>query len=185
MLTTKGNTKVEEPKVIYFVGLDRSGKTTTRKRLAEITGEKYITFDRSYIDNLVYDEVLRGKRIEKTFIKRYFNRFSRLPGQSIVFIDISPRISCKRALETEGIEYDVELMEATRLGFLKYLKIAKGYGIEVIIIKPGKKTQDGIAKQIVKTLEKDVSTPKKKVYNSGNKTKRCIASKEKKKLRRR
>ena len=42
-------------------------KTSTRKRFAELSGEKFITFDRSYIDNLVYDEVLRKKVFEKFF----------------------------------------------------------------------------------------------------------------------
>jgi len=150
-----------EPRVIYFTGLDRCGKTSTRKRFAELSGERFITFDRSYIDNLVYDEVLRKKVFDKSFLDRYFKRFSQLPGQCIVFLDVDPKTTYKRAIATEGIEYDLNLLETTRKSFLKYLKIASRARIETIIIKPMSKTIDKIASEVLKSLEKGVSKLKK------------------------
>ena len=150
-----------EPRVVYFTGLDRCGKTSTRKRFAELSGEQFITFDRSYIDNLVYDEVLRKKVFDKSFIDRYFGRFAKLPGQIIVFLDTDPKTTYKRAVETEGIEYDLSLLEATRKSFLKYLKTAAKARIDIVIIRPMSKTIDQIANEVLKKLNKGVSKSKK------------------------
>ena len=150
-----------EPTVVYFTGLDRAGKTSTRKRFAEISGERFITFDRSYVDQLVYDEVLRKKVFDKSFLDRYFKRFSQLPGQCIVFLDVDPKTTYKRAIATEGIEYDLGLLERTRKSFLKYLKTAASAGIDTVIVKPMSKTIDKIASEVLKTVEKVVSKSKK------------------------
>lgn len=169
-----------EPRVVFFTGLDRCGKTSTRKRVAELSGEKFITFDRSYLDNLVYDEVLRKRIFEVSFINSYFNRFSQLPGQCIVFLDVDPKTTYKRAIKTEGIEYDLDLLEATRKSFLKYLRTAENAAIETIIIKPGNKTIDEVANEVLKKLKKGVSSLKKVKYNS-IRNRKCIASKNKNK----
>jgi len=141
------------PTIIYFTGLDRCGKTSLRKKFATITGERYCTFDRSYVDNLVFDEVLRKQFFDEDYLKRYFYRFSQLTRQYIIFLDVDPEITYKRAIETEGTSFDLEQLKTIRNAFIKYLEIAANAGIGTLTIKPGDKTIDELAEHVKRVLK--------------------------------
>lgn len=138
--------------VIFFTGLDRCGKTTTRKMFAENTNQRFITFDRSPIDNLVYNEMFRDDKFNESTLKKYLNRFLSMGNVYIVRLLLDIKEINKRAKKTEGIKYDViELVQCSQL-FDKYLCIAKNQGFNIIEIECNGKTVKKIVEEVISKI---------------------------------
>ena len=140
-------------KVIFFTGLDRCGKTSTRKLFAKMTGERHVTFDRSFLDNLVYDEVYRYTQYFSEDVKRFFAPFTQLGDATwIVYICVAYDEINRRAKETENTEYaicDLRQMEAS---FNKYLAIAEDLGIHCLFVTGTGKTVEEIVDETIKKV---------------------------------
>ena len=135
--------------IIFFTGLDRCGKSSTRKEFSLVTEQKYFTFDRSFVDNIVYGEIFRKIVLDEMTLESVMKRFSLLGNIYIVRLVLDFEEINKRAKETEGIGYSInELDECSKL-FDKYLDIAQLYGIEVVTIDCNKKNIEKIVKEVV------------------------------------
>lgn len=60
--------------IIIFEGLDRSGKTTTKKEMERLTNYKYICIDRMYLTAICYEKI----KNRKNNINDYYNQFEKL-----------------------------------------------------------------------------------------------------------
>ena len=139
--------------IIYFSGLDRSGKSTTRKEFAVKTNQKYFTWDRSFVDNIVYDEAFRNIRLSELEIKEVIERFTNAKNVYIVHMVLSIEEVNRRTKVSEGSEYPVnELLLCSKL-FYKYFQYASHYGAKVIRVECDNKTVDEIVSEIVTTIE--------------------------------
>ena len=142
---------MSDRKTVYFCGLDRVGKSTTRKIYSEQSGQKNITFDRSPIDNLVYDEIVRGCIHNDVYIENFINDFFPNSDNYIVFLTINNEEINKRSEETEGITYNKEFLNDTVKCFNKYFKFLKKK-VKVIKIKCEKKTPFQIALMVKRKI---------------------------------
>ena len=140
--------------VVMFSGLDRTGKTTVRKRFAEQTNQRYITFDRSFIDNFVFDSIFRTPPLltERT---KVINRFFAI-DPIIVFFDLNVKEIIKRARETENIEYRADELKKIYKSFLIYLKMIEERGFRVIYINCNHKTVEQVTNEVVKKVKKEI-----------------------------
>lgn len=139
--------------IVFFSGLDRTGKTTTRKEFARLTGEKYITFERSPIDNIVYDEYFRGIMLTGTELQDIIMRFSYLDNVYVVRLILSFDEINKRAEETEGIRYPINELEGCSELFEKYFEIAQQLGINIINVTCDGKSINEIANEIYRKIK--------------------------------
>jgi len=138
--------------IIMFTGLDRCGKSTTRKAFAEYTNQKFITFDRSFVDNFVFDEVFRGEPDFGEFI-RVATKFAEL-RTTIVFLGLSYDEINKRTLATEKFEYDMVELKRVKEVYEKYLDAADDLGINIVVIDCNKKTTEQIIKETCEEFDR-------------------------------
>lgn len=135
--------------IVFFSGLDRTGKTTTRKQFAVQTNQKYITFDRSPIDNIVYDEAFRGKRVSEMGLETFIKKWKSLGEVYIVHMTLGFDEVNKRTKATEGSDYPMdELVLCSKL-FEKYFKYAEHYGIKMVRVQCDEKSVDHIVNEII------------------------------------
>ena len=138
--------------IIFFSGLDRTGKTTTRKQFAVQTNQKYITFDRSPIDNLVYDEAFRRKQVSEFGRREFYEKFKRLGDVYIVHMTLDFEEVNKRTKASEGSEYPMgELVLCNHL-FNLYFEEAEQSGIKMIRVQCDNKTVDEVVNEVVSKL---------------------------------
>jgi len=145
---------------IYFTGVDRVGKSTTRKAYAMATGEGDITFDRSPVDNLVYDTIFRQAHYPKRNIEEYMLRLRQEFETYIVYLGLDFKEVNKRYKRTEGGTYDLEELRLVSALFKKLLKVASKCGVNVIYIDCNGKSVDEIVKETKRRILK---------WNPGNK----------------
>jgi len=138
--------------IIMFTGLDRAGKSTTRKAFAEYTNQKFITWDRSFVDNFVFDEVFREKPDIGEFL-RIATKFAEL-RTTIVFLGLSYDEINKRTLATENFEYDMVELKRVKEVYEKYLDIADELGIGIVVVDCNEKTTEQIIKETCEELDR-------------------------------
>lgn len=134
--------------IIYFEGLDRTGKSSTRIKFAQATNQKYITFDRGILSNLVYDEMFRGKVLPWERIKTLVERFNRLQSTYFVYLSLSNNEINRRAKETEGIEHPIGELIACEKLFTKYIKAVTTLGLNVTTINCDGKTLEEVVEEV-------------------------------------
>jgi len=137
---------------IMFTGLDRCGKTTTRKLFAEYTKQKFITWDRSFVDNLVFDEVFRIKPTEKVVQDMLFKYL--IINPTIIYLKLDFKEANERTFNTEGFKYKISELKKCEKVFGKYLKKAEDYGIRVELVDCNDKTPKQIVKEIYGRLRR-------------------------------
>jgi thymidylate kinase len=137
-------------KNIYFTGVDRAGKSSTRKKYAELSRQVNITFDRSPTDNLVYDEVLRGNIYSDQYIKEFLDTFFPSANNYIIFMSLDFKEINRRSKATENIEYSKDELTKTVNCFSRYFNRIKKFkkNITIIRVNCNKKTVDEIAQEI-------------------------------------
>jgi thymidylate kinase len=133
--------------------MDRTGKSTTRKTFAESTNQRYITFDRSFIDNLVYDEMFRNQVLNEWELFYVMARFFSLANVFLVRLNLDFKEINRRCKETEGTEYPMEELQKCSELFDKYFKEAEAFGFTTIVIECDGLTVEEIVKKIVYKVE--------------------------------
>jgi thymidylate kinase len=138
-----------DKKLIFFTGLDRCGKTTTRKVFATKTNEQHFTFDRSFVDNFVFDKVYRKQEYHYNELRVFFRRFAQLGDVYIVYFLLNYDEINKRAEKTENIKYEEELLKRVFETFQDYLKIASECGVKVRYVTCDNKTVSEIVDEVI------------------------------------
>ena len=139
--------------IFFFSGLDRTGKSVTRKAFAQSTSEKYITFERSFLDNIVYDEIFRNIVLDEKTLRESISRFALLGNVYIVRLTLDFNEINRRAKRTEGIEYPLEELIRCFELFDRYFVIAESLGINIITIDCNNKSVNEIVRDIVNEIE--------------------------------
>ena len=60
--------------IIIYEGLDRSGKTTTKKEMERLTNYKYIVIDRMYLSAICYEKI----KNRKNDVNYYYDQFEKI-----------------------------------------------------------------------------------------------------------
>lgn len=144
--------KVDVP-FIFFSGLDRTGKSTARKLFSTETNQEFITFDRSPIDNCVYNEMFRKDVFSPEDLELYVKRIANLGNVYIIYLTLDYKEINRRTYETEGLTYPIqELIDCDNL-FNKYLTFCKTYGIKTININCNGKIPIQIVEEIKERIK--------------------------------
>lgn len=145
------NTFIKTP-IIFFSGLDRCGKSITRKKFAEETNQKFITFERSFIDNVVYNEIFRNDKLSNREFGYLVTRMSLSGPIIIVYLILDFKEINRRAFQTERVTYKISELKSCKKLFDKYMKKTSKLGISLIKIDCNHKS----VIEIVKEIEKNV-----------------------------
>ena len=115
--------------IIVFEGLDRSGKSTARRVLHQMSLFRGIVRDRDTISDRVYARFY-GRKVDEKDWNMYENMCIITMGLVIVFVDTPPEICFDRVDQAWGLQD----LRTHRNMFLKELVDIQNKGADVLVI---------------------------------------------------
>lgn len=130
-------------KIVFFEGLDKSGKSTLCRRARFESGHEVLMFDRGFVGRRVFYEF----REETRFPIDDWNRIERLlqngSAYAVIYLDIQPLTSLKRQRSAgEMPEFSCNQLAFQRKLYLKEIEDLETLGVPVLRLDTETDTED-------------------------------------------